>query len=292
MSLSTRWRVGAALTALATGALGALVGAVPATAAPATVSVSRYVLTFQADAGQANVLRLSLRADGTILVDDVVPVEPGAGCTAVPNGDGTAATCGGDIRNLNINTGDGDDEVTDLAGKNIRVDAGEGDDSVVLAGAGQAWAARTELVGGPGADTLVGGAGEDHLDGGPGADWLSGGSGIHDGVTYAGRTAAVTVDIDDGFGDDGEAGEGDTVRTDIEAVTGGAGNDRLTGSDAFNNLFGEGGDDTIFGLGSGDWIHGGGGTDSLYGGGGDDGIWGDDGDRNLLDGGPGNDELS
>ena len=52
------------------------------------------------------------------------------------------------------------------------------------------------LVGGAGADTLDGGLGNDSLDGGAGPDALNGQDGT-DTVTYARRTAPVTVTIDD-----------------------------------------------------------------------------------------------
>jgi hypothetical protein len=73
----------------------------------------------------------------------------------------------------------------------------------------------------------------------------------------------VTVDPD-GVGDDGEAGENDLVETDVEGVTGGAGNDVLTGGPGTNVLAGGPGDDVL------------------------DGVWGDD----DLDGGAGNDDLT
>ena len=50
-------------------------------------------------------------------------------------------------------------------------------------------------------------------------------------MTYASRTADVSVSIN-GAADDGEAGEGDDVQSDVENLTGGAGADTLTGSAA------------------------------------------------------------
>jgi FtsP/CotA-like multicopper oxidase with cupredoxin domain len=118
------------------------------------------------------------------------------------------------------------------------------------------------LSGGGGADTLAGGAGNDalngddandNLDGGPGADVTSGGAGT-DTATYAPRTASVTVDID-GAADDGVAGEGDNVKTDVENLTGGSANDSLTGNAATNNvLIGGNGADTLSGLGGIDTV--------------------------------------
>ena len=76
------------------------------------------------------------------------------------------------------------------------------------------------LSGGPGHDSLDGEAGNDVLDGGDGDDILAGGAGT-DIVTYAGRVAPVTATLD-GLANDGEAGEDDTVRTDVETVVGGS----------------------------------------------------------------------
>src|SRR4029079_13156029 len=105
---------------------------------------------------------------------------------------------------------------------------GDGNDTI-LGGA-----PANVLVGGPGLDSLDGEAANDILDGGgrggvarhrvldgcAAADVLAGGAGT-DGVTYAGRTAPVHVTID-GLDNDGEAGEGETIRTDVQHGTAGA----------------------------------------------------------------------
>jgi Ca2+-binding RTX toxin-like protein len=125
--------------------------------------------------------------------------------------------------------------------------AGEGDDVLgverLLGGAGAdaltAGAAPGTLAGAAGDDTLVGGAaadllsggdlagsagsGDDTLDGRGGPDELRGGDGS-DTVSYATRTAAVTVSPDD-VADDGQAGEQDNVRSDVESLLGGTGDD-------------------------------------------------------------------
>ncbi|MEA2374308.1 MAG: hypothetical protein QOD53_771 [Thermoleophilaceae bacterium] len=103
------------------------------------------------------------------------------------------------------------------------------------------------LRGGTGADVVDGGLGTDRLDEGSaanGSDTLTGGGGT-DTTDYGGRTNAVTVSLN-GAADDGETGppaENDNVAT--ENVTGGAGNDVLTG-DAGVNVFKAGlGNDTL-----------------------------------------------
>jgi len=63
-------------------------------------------------------------------------------------------------------------------------------------------------------------------------------------VTYAGSDVAVGVSPND-VADDGAAGEGDDVRSDVEDVTGGNGNDILAGNGAVNALTGGPGDDLL-----------------------------------------------
>lgn len=128
-----------------------------------------------------------------------------------------------------------------------------------------------------GNDIVRGAGGDDELDGGAGADVLSGGDGV-DVVSYAG-TAPVTVSLN-GTADDGAAGEGDNVATDVEDVISADGADKLTGSDAANMLDAGAGDDRI---------DGGAGSDSLFGGAGDDTISARDGQTDSIDCGDGTD---
>lgn len=152
------------------------------------------------------------------------------------------------------------------------------------------------LVGGAGGDTLHGGAagdvlfggtesdatgsGDDTLDGGGGADVLRGGDGV-DAVSYATRGVPVTVSLDD-VANDGQAGEGDNVRGDVEAIIGGAAGDTLTGSTGGNAIDGGGGGDTITG---------GDATDVLQGGEGDDVIQARDGAADAIACGTGTDAV-
>jgi Ca2+-binding RTX toxin-like protein len=120
------------------------------------------------------------------------------------------------------------------------------------------------LAGGSGEDSLDGDAGNDVLDGGIDADVLTGGAGT-DGVTYATRVAPVTVALD-GLGGDGEAGEDDTIRADVEAVTGGAADDLLVGGPAVDTLSGGQGADVLRGEAGADVLNGDDGDDVLEGG--------------------------
>ena len=145
------------------------------------------------------------------------------------------------------------------------------------------------LRGDQGKDLLDGGTGNDHLIGdepeygAPQADVLLGGAGT-DSVDYDSYTTALSIDLDGAQGDDGQAGEGDTVGSDVENIFSGAGNDQLTGNDAANQITGAAGNDVIHGGGADDWLFGGAGDDSIFGEAGDDTLTGDDG-TDLLNGG-------
>jgi Ca2+-binding RTX toxin-like protein len=145
------------------------------------------------------------------------------------------------------------------------------------------------LRGGDRADTLLGGAGNDTLNGAFGGDVLSGGDGT-DTVTYVTHTAPVTVTLGDGRANDGQAGEADDVRSDVEVVQGGSGADLLIGNAGENTLLGGNGDDTLFGGAGDDVLSGDGGADLLMGEGGNDVIFAaDGGTRDVINGGKGYD---
>jgi Ca2+-binding RTX toxin-like protein len=167
---------------------------------------------------------------------------------------------------------------------------GEGNDQLLGS------ALHDNLDGGVGTDRLNGNAGNDLLDGGPDADDIGGGPGI-DLVSYASRNTPVWVSLD-GLANDGTPGpdattlgEGDNVRPDVENVLGGAGDDRIAGSDRPNQLNGNAGDDVIAGLGANDVLIGASGRDQLFGGLGNDLLVGRDGQADLLDGGEGDDRA-
>jgi len=149
--------------------------------------------------------------------------------------------------------------------------------------------ANDTIFGGPGDDYMFGGEGNDLLDGNAGSDDFLGGNGARDLATYFARTNPVTVGLGN-FADDGEAGEGDHVRTDIEMVYGGSGNDTMsTTSGKAVRFFGFEGNDTLIGSLGGDLLEGGRGNDSMVGNGGDDYFVATDGAADTLNGGSGND---
>ena len=179
------------------------------------------------------------------------------------------------------------------------------------------------LVGGIGNDTLNGGAGDDDLtdddgddilsgdgdddffhQGGAdnGSDTINGGTG-NDAVDYTGRGLPLIITMGDQLANDGENGEGDNIKNDIETLAGGSANDNITGNDLANRLLGGDGDDILFGgLGDdffqesgndngSDVFNGGAGIDTVnYGGRGNaitvtmDGLAANDGDNDGGDG--------
>jgi Ca2+-binding RTX toxin-like protein len=146
------------------------------------------------------------------------------------------------------------------------------------------------ISGGEAADTVLGGPGNDQLDGGSRGDLISGGSGT-DFVNYFNRFADVRVSLDDKPNDGQDAGgfEGDNVRSDVEGVAGGHGDDLLVGGAGDNILSGNDGNDTIHGGAGNDVLDGGEGGDVLMGEGGNDVLLAVDDARDRLNGGKGYD---
>jgi Ca2+-binding RTX toxin-like protein len=152
-----------------------------------------------------------------------------------------------------VNGGDGTDTI-DFAGRKRQV-------SITLGGFGTFGLETVigtkygdRLVGTAGEETFRGGGGNDFLDGKGGADVLDGQGGSGDQVWYGSRTGAVTVDLDGSPGDDGEAGEGDTVSAGVEQVVAGSGDDQLVGNTAANFFRGGPGADSISGAGGKDVV--------------------------------------
>ena len=177
--------------------------------------------------------------------------------------------------------GDRDDSYWDWDGPST-IDAGSGNDNPIYGEGGD-----DVIRGGIGSDVLIGQAGDDVLDGGPGDDDLDGipgagedesatrgadtyiGGGGNDSLTYETRSENLALSPD-GVANDGAAGEGDNIGTDITTIVGGHGSDTLTGN-AGRNVFGGGeGDDVLTGGGGDDQLAGGPGADKLYGGDGQD----------------------
>jgi Ca2+-binding RTX toxin-like protein len=115
------------------------------------------------------------------------------------------------------------------------------------------------LRGDQGNDALRGGADDDTLQGGTGGDDLGGETG-NDVADYTSATRPVRVSLND-RPDDGEPGERDNVRADVENVDGGAVQDTVTGSRDRNRLDGGAGEDYVDGRRGSDQLLGGGAID-------------------------------
>ncbi len=165
-------------------------------------------------------------------------------------------------------------------------------------------AASNVLRGGPGDDRLDGLEGDDLFDEGAaasGADVINGGPGV-DTVTYENRSIGVHVELcataaasgcaKPGCAcaaDDGEPGEGDNL-VNVEAASGGSGDDILVGDEGDNAFYGHAGNDKISGRGGNDTMYGDDGDDLLVGGDGDDYLDGAAG-LDTFDGGNGSGDI-
>jgi Ca2+-binding RTX toxin-like protein len=144
-------------------------------------------------------------------------------------------------------------------------------------GAGHVRGAGSGLIRFAGVESLTGSAAGDVFHISPTARWsgtLSGGSGT-DRLNFGAFTTDVVVSLSAGLAEfSGTSGR----IAQFEQVSGGTGNDRLTGDDAANTLNGGAGDDSLFGLGANDVLRGEQGNDELHGGSGNDWLEGGLGD--------------
>lgn len=310
------WRV-------ALGAIACLLGGA-ATAGAATVTAvdnalgsptgERSVLTFDAVAGEANAVSLTLGglSDGRVtytVTDAAAPLSPGPGCTGGGPA-GTPATCTmaasralncvrticfdlGHPVNLELELGDGDDS---LAAGSIPADDGGGGVLTITVGGG---AGADSIITGAGPDTIDPGTGADSVDAGAQGDKVIGAGPTPDGpdrldlgadggeLDYSAATAPVAVSLD-GIANDGGPGEGDNA-IGATAIKGGAADDELVGTDAREYLAAGPGKDTIDARGGDDTVDGGPGGDQIDAGSGDDLVEESGTGRDHVRGGPGDD---
>jgi Ca2+-binding RTX toxin-like protein len=187
----------------------------------------------------------------------------------------------GNSGNDSLYGGDADDTLYGQPG-NDTLEGGDEDDT--LDGA----AGLDALKAGDGFDSLYPGADNDTVDAGEGGDYLDGGGATPSGTDswiggpgfdrlyLGGRTADLIIDLDN-QADDGEAGENDNIRTDIERFDLGAGNDTLNAATAAanavgadNEIYGNNGNDTIKSGPGEDYADGAIGNDEFTGGPGED----------------------
>jgi Ca2+-binding RTX toxin-like protein len=277
--------------------LGALAScaALAAAAAPAAQASNAYitddgthrVLHVVADPGEANHMDIATTFDTTQLKVADATITTGTGCTLQTAGDTFAVCAKAGLTEVDVDLGDEDDQLS-VEGDNglpFVIDGGDGSDEIDAAGHG------SRIDGGPGDDTFH--ADDPRLVGADdaqrGADDFHGGSG-HDSISYYNRVVPLTISLDD-VANDGYAGEGDNVHSDVEYVFGGFGDDTITGSAGDDELHGYAGADTISGLGGDDTLDTGPGCgeDNLSGGLGDDTLVLDGG--GTVDGGPDDDTI-
>jgi len=240
--------------------------------------------------GDKTKVRCTLKTDPTWLrivlggYDDVLVNRTDISMTA-DSGSGNDRVTGGSNRDIiDGNLGadaiwgmGGNDDISDSYGNNA-LSGGDGAD-LIFSGFG-----NDRIYGGNGDDSINGFLGNDIEDGGPGndrffengdpngsadADSFIGGAG-NDYLSYQMRTKPVTADADAVHGDDGAAGEHDSIGTSVEAISGGSGNDRLIGTTRNDILYGESGNDVIAGSTGNDLLIGGPGRDYVNGAGGSD----------------------
>jgi len=179
-----------------------------------------------------------------------------------------------EIRQIDVKSLNGNDQVENKTSIPDRMEGGSGDDDL-RGGSG-----NSTLIGGTGNDALYGRNGDDRLDGGQGDDHLDGQDGNDSLVGGIGN-------------DDLEGGDGlDTLTGDDgnDLLSGGGSADSLTGGIGDDTLQGDSGNDTIRGGSGDDKLDGNSGTDALFGDGGNDTLYGgDDGAVDSLKGGGGKD---
>jgi len=272
-----------------------LTAVVPATAAAAPLPSPAQAywesddeLVYSGGWGKTNQVTITNYGSASFLIDDVTRIVPGAGCVSVV-GDDTRAICTDTDPSLGwlaVYLNDGNDTLDYQASFNsyANLHGGSGDDTILIeTGAG----AYVAVTGDAGADTLMRTGGNAYVvvEGGTGADTMCG-TDVY--VTYKSHTQGVTASIGGAVYGDGAPGEGDTVCPSVRSITGTPYADTLSvaGSTGPTSLSGGAGNDTLTGNAVRDSLWGGPGNDVLTGNGGDDHLVGEDG-VDTLNGGAG-----
>ncbi|AZL57754.1 hypothetical protein EI545_02175 [Tabrizicola piscis] len=157
-------------------------------------------------------------------------------------------------------TGTARADVIDALGGHDSVNGLGGNDSL-RGGSG-----NDTLNGGADNDQLIGGLGDDQLTGGTGNDYIDGG----DGSDRAYFTGTVAANVNLGLTTAQSTGHGTDTILNVEHISSGSGNDRLTGNSLGNSMNSGAGNDTLSGAAGNDSLNGGTGSDTLIGGGGAD----------------------
>ncbi|CCI09447.1 beta strand repeat-containing protein [Microcystis aeruginosa] len=235
----------------------------------------------------------ALRAENdqtTIIVNgEIIQVEQ-ADFTGTNGNDSITGTSGGD----NIFGLDGNDTLSGLGGSD-NIYGGNGNDS---------------LNGGDGSDYFTNDAGNDTINGGSGTDryevdYSSASSGLT--MTYNTATGSGTITVGtetdtftsiESFNGFKGTEYNDVIFGGTEsefyyyygALSGGSGNDTISGNAGFDEIYGEDGNDVLNGGADNDQLYGGSGNDSLNGDAGDDYFTNEDG-NDTINGGSGIDRY-
>ena len=194
----------------------------PVTETSTECNASGGVVTCTAPGGASDFVFLVLNMGGGN--DKADAAATGTNTSLTVNGEAGQDELTGNPAGNTMSGGPQNDTMSGNAGFDSLV-GGEGDDTL------RGGADGDEIEGGGGADNLQGEDGTDILNGSAGADTISGGaqesgSTCGDRLDYRTTTVDLTITLDNVANDD--TGDGDTF-TEIESVTGGAGNDRLVG---------------------------------------------------------------
>ena len=263
--------------------------ALPAAASAATISTTAGEAVYQAAPGDLVEMQVYAGWDDELFSSAVFflptnmtatdPTTSDASCKSRPAGASSCALTLARTR-TRIQLAERDDFVgVTGATDTVEVHMGAGNDRQWTTGSKvEAFgdAGDDSLQGGPGFDKLDGGAGNDILDPSSFGDIVTGGPGFD---TVRESAAGVVVTLDD-VANDGVPGQGQNIKSDVEKVAAGSGDDELEGNALANTLSGGDGTDTLTGNG---------GADTLLGDAGADTINARDGGADNVDCGPGAD---
>jgi hypothetical protein len=285
------------------GVAAAATIAVPAAAQAATLTNSGGTLTYTAAAGTRSVVQFSSISSTTVRVspfsgdNDAIVM---SGCTPVATTP-VSYDCA-NVASVAADAGDGNDQLYAFSlGVPASLAGGDGGDSLTGGNAADTvsgGAGNDDLDGADGTDALSGGAGDDSLFIGSGADVLSGGTGFDEAyVSYfgqesSGATSALPVSASlDGIANDGVAGQGANVGTDVETLSGSSYFEPLVGDEQYGGatVTGSAGPNDVRGGEGADAIDGGAGNDRLFGYGGNDTLNARDGFADSVSCGDGAD---
>jgi hypothetical protein len=247
-------------------AAGVAALALPAAAsADATLTDTGSQLVYQAAQGDVDSFMVTSSGGNVFFLPvagGVRVTSPTAGCASPPPPPGTGAASCPVRAAVTLRLEDGDDFTNIQGGPTVTFWGGAGNDRVFTVSsrliahgeAGNDW-----LQGGPGLDELDGGAGDDLLDPSSFGDVVSGGPGFD---TARESAAGVVVTLDD-VANDGVPGQGQNIKSDVEKVAAGSGDDELEGNALTNTLSGGDGADTLTGNGGADVLLGDAGADTI-----------------------------